>query len=248
MTEESEIRTEVRSEGFVDTSVGDTTVVPEDTGRPLWTDVALCTLKGAVLGMMLTLSILAACCVMEYEGGQSFAGWIGMKGHELLAKPGMDRLKAVHGEDAEYNAPGWVKSRFVLRKLMVYGFFLGALVGLVVGIVRFLLALKREPAPDEDDEDYVPPYRLPAFFPLGLAIVGLFWHGFVWGNAAILSLTVTRRRRWWVTGITWIVAFTAVFLWAWALQTLWEEGWSKQIPPGLKEWIYWIGNKFGMKE
>ncbi len=246
MTEESEIRTEIRPEGFVEAPVGDTTVVPEDSGKPLWTDVALCTVKGAVLGVMLILGVLAACCVMEYEGGESFAGWIGLKGHELLVRPGMKRLIAEHGEDAEYNAPGWVKSKYILKKLVGYGFLLGAFVGLAVGIARFLLAWKRGPAPDEDED--APPDRLPVFFPLGVAIVGIFWQGFVWGNAAILSLAVTRRRKWWLTGITWIVAFTAVFLWAWGLQTLWEDGWSKQIPPGLKEWIYWFGNKVGMKE
>jgi hypothetical protein len=295
MSEESEIRTEIRQEGF-----GDTTVLSDGERATPWTALVFYGIKGAALGVMLVLGVLAALCIMEFEGGESFAGWVGLQGHNLLVKPGMGRLKAIHGEDAEYDAPGYVKSYYVLRFLIGIGLALGVLAGLSIGLARVLperrgtggialasaagglagvvaayllvpkpkflalglvaglaasLALsllfrRCRPAPEEgeDEPSDGAPCRLPRLFPLGVAVVGLFWQGFIWGNVAILSLTVTRRRKWWITGATWVVAFTAVFLWAWALQTLWEEGWSKQIPPGIKEWIYWLGHMCGMKE
>jgi hypothetical protein len=294
MSEESEIRTEIRSEGYG----GDTTVVPDEPGKPPWGEIVLFGVKGAVLGVMLVLGVLAACCVMEYEGGESFSGWVGLQGHQLLVKPGMKWLIEKHGEDAEYNAPGFIKSYYVLVKLIGFGLALGVLAGLTVGLARTLpeqrgvggialagasgglagmlavyvmmpkpmflalgvvggaisavvlgLVFKRcGPAPEGDDEPESSDFGLPAVFPLGVAIVGLFWHGFVWGNVAILSMPFTRRRRRWLTIVTWVAAFAAVFLWAWAVQTLWEEGWSKQLPSWIKEWIYWAGHLAGMKE
>lgn len=274
--------------------MGETTVFSDQERSSSWKTVALSGVKGAVLGVMILLGILGICAVMEFESGDGFAGWAGLQGHQLLAKPGMNRLIEEYGDAAEYNAPGYVQSTYVLAHLIRIGLLLGVLAGLVVGLARFLpeyrenggvalsagvgalagvltglvlipqpkflafglvtgatastvlsLIFKRRPASAEDKE---PSSSLPAAFPLGVALVGLFWHGFVWGNAAIFCLPVSRKRKLWLTGVTWVVAFLAVSLWAWGLETTWEDGWSEQLPHNVKNFIYWIGSLVGMKE
>jgi len=89
--------------------------------------------------------------------------------------------------------------------------------------------------------------RLPWTVPLGLAVVGVFFHGCLWGNVALWLQPYAWRRRL-TTALTWCVAGFAVIFWAWGLETDWGDGWSKQIPGWLHDLFYSVGNRLGMKE
>lgn len=210
-----------------------------------WPAAARCTVQGAVLGVMLLLGLLGLSIFYEYAGGMGFASWMYRQGHQLLRKPGIQKMIEKEGELAEYNLPPVIKTNFVLGALIRRGAGVGATAGLIAGLA--LLFRRRKNAPALDPESQAAVLLLPTLLPPALAVLGLFYNGFIWANAAVLSLPLTKRRAW-ATWFTWIFGLAVVLFWAWSMETEWSAGWSKSIPPEWKKFIYGIGHYFGLKE
>jgi hypothetical protein len=193
-------------------------------------------LLGGLLGIMISLGLLALSRQMLIEGGMSFAGWAGRVVHDgILQKPGVKTINAVYGEDEALSLRGDIRTLYILFCAGA----LGALIGLIAGGVVAAIRLRRPVRPATEPV-------MPWSFPLGLAVLGLFFHGFVWGNVAVMLLPRSRRRAL-VTAATWIVAFIAVAGWAWALEIDWPEGWSK-IYPWSRKVFFFLGHAVGAKE
>ncbi|MCX7806755.1 MAG: hypothetical protein N3A38_16445 [Planctomycetota bacterium] len=207
-------------------------------------------LAGGVIGTMIVWGLLGLTQTVVAEGGMSFAGWAGRVVHDaILQKPGTKLIEAVYGEDEALNLRGDIRTLYVLGCLGIAGAFAGCLAGAGAGFLRRRTAGGNRTgtwagAGAEAGSDGG---NLPTGLPLGVAIMGLLYHGFVWGNVAVLLLAFSRRGRRFLTAATWIVGFAAVLLWAWALEINWPEGWSKTYP-WARSLFFFVGHMVGAKE
>lgn len=141
---------------------------------------------------------------------------------------------------------------FLLKKpllLPLLGMGCGALAGLAAAAV-LVLRKGRAPAGPADADEQRSAAAQPAvhpLVPLGLAVLALFYNGYLLGNVAVWSLPFSRRRPW-VTAVTWVIGCGAVVIWAWILCVDWSSGWNTRLPHGIKYFIYWLGNLVGLKE
>ncbi len=134
---------------------------------------------------------------------------------------------------------GVICALVVSTKGMIIG--AGLLAGAVGAAALYAVMCIAEGNREEDDP------RLPAGVPLLVAGVGVAWHGYVMGPLSLALLGFAKKKKA-LRLLTWVVAFVAVLVWAWAMQASWEEGWSKKIPYGLKHIFYWLGHLAGLKE
>jgi hypothetical protein len=206
-----------------------------ELSTPSFRPVVRTVLLGALLGVMVSLGLLALSRVLLMEGGMSFAGWAGRVVHDgVLQKPGLKMMDRVCGEDEALNLRGDIRTLYILLGTALLGLPFGILAGLVVGLLRRKFG-RRAAAP-----------CLPWSFPLGLAVLGIFYHGFVWSNVAVLLLPHARRRAA-ATAVTWTLAFLTVLGWAWAMEIDWPEGWSKAYPWS-RSVFFFLGLAVGAKE
>ncbi len=205
-----------------------TTVGISPVGRTSAARIARAAIAGGALGAMIGRGLLGLTQTIVAEGGMSFAGWAARVFHDaILQKPGAKLIEAVYGEDGALNLRGDIRTLYILGCLGIAGAVVGCLAGAAAGFFRH-----RRPAGTAavSGAETGGGGKLPAGLPLGAAILGLLYHGFVWGNAAVLLLPFSRRGGKVITAATWVVGFAAVLLWAWALEMNWPEGWSKMYP------------------
>jgi hypothetical protein len=197
--------------------------------------VARNVLCGALLGPILLLSLTNLCAVAEYRIPQSTLGVVCTQARALLRSPG---TKLAFAQGFTKEQMDWRKdvlTLFVVGTQLAAGLILGALVGLILGLVR----RGRSEAPPRA------PW-LPAPLPLGMAVLGMFFQSYVWSVLAVLALARTRRSRW-ITVATWAIAFLTVVAWSWALDIDWTEGWSKRYH-WARELFFPLGHEVGAKE
>jgi hypothetical protein len=204
---------------------------------PPWRLLGKCAVLGGISGVMVALGLMTLSRLAMQEGGMSFAGWAGRAVHDgIFQKPGEKLASAIHGEDEALMLRGDIRAMYVLICVAAGGAVVGLLAGLAAGILRLRRGTARQPE-----------LFLPWTIPLSAAILGLFYHGFILGNAAVFLLRYSRRRCACATAAVWALAFLAVAGWAWAMETDWPEGWSKMYP-WARSVFFFLGHMVGAKE
>lgn len=189
-------------------------------------------LKCAWLGAILYLSVMAAFSVMEHTVEDQFVSWVGANFHRKLQSPG-NKLGA-----SRYGAEGWAEltmnrpdrqAYYVIAVGGVIGLTIGVLVGAVLVAGRVRRRRSGEDSSAKPNTEAAQGLTVPALWPLGLALAGFLFHGYVLGPMAIVLAGHSRAGRWrvWATAV---VATGVVLFWSAGTEVWFGEGWSKTYP------------------
>jgi hypothetical protein len=176
--------------------------------------------------MMVYLFINGASSIMDASCGYSFVGWAGSKVHEKLAQPGEALGLGIYGEQEWANTRPDIRAAYIV----VPGLIVGLVVGVLVGVARLMWSRrKRLPKDAPDSAASSTTFEIPAFWPLGLAFLGVLFFGHFLGLLAVLLLNHSRACIW-LRCATWVVGLGAALLWGAGQELPFEEGWSMLYP------------------
>ncbi len=182
--------------------------------------------QAALLGMMVYLFINGASSIMDASCGESLVGWAGRQVHDKLAKPGDALGLQIHGEENWAMIRPDIRAAYVLASGLIVGFVVGGMVGLA----KLIWSRRIKPTETEPANPNQPALlKVPANWPLGVALIGILFYGHLLG---LLAVVLLRRSQagWWLRCATWVVALGVALLWG-AGQELWfGEGWSTIYP------------------